>query len=88
MSHIKLKGKKFRAPCKCLTIHTPLTSVVEMKGHFVALRPKSIVKVMVGRSVHLATLFLSKLEQAVNQHFVHILSLVTDNNPLSPLTYT
>ena len=25
--------------------------------------------------------FLSKLEQAVNQYFVHILSLVTDNNP-------
>ena len=25
--------------------------------------------------------FLGKLEQAVNQNFVHILSLVTDNNP-------
>ena len=25
--------------------------------------------------------FLDKLEQAVNQYFVHILSLVTDNNP-------
>ena len=25
------------------------------------------------------TFFLSKLEQAVNQYFVHILSLVTDN---------
>ena len=25
--------------------------------------------------------FLGKLEQAVNQYFVHILSLVTDNNP-------
>ena len=25
--------------------------------------------------------FLRKLEQAVNQYFVHILSLVTDNNP-------
>ena len=48
---------------------------------FVALRPKSTAMVMVGRSVHLTTLFLDKLEQAVNQYFVHILSLVTDNNP-------
>ena len=48
---------------------------------FVALRPKSTAMVMVGRSVHLTTLSLSKLEQAVNQYFVHILSLITDNNP-------
>ena len=34
--------------------------------------------VIAGRSVHLTTLFLGKLEQAVNQYFVHILSLVTD----------
>ena len=27
------------------------------------------------------TFFLGKLEQAVNQYFVNILSLVTDNNP-------
>ena len=27
------------------------------------------------------TFFLGKLEQAVNQYFVYILSLVTDNNP-------
>ena len=26
-------------------------------------------------------IFLDKLEQAVNQYFVHILLLVTDNNP-------
>ena len=26
------------------------------------------------------TFFLGKLEQAVNQYFLHILSLVTDNN--------
>ena len=50
---------------------------------FVALRPKSTAMVMAGRSVHLTTLFfLGKLEQAVNQYFEHILSLVTDNNPL------
>ena len=47
---------------------------------FVALRPKSTAMVMAGRSIHLPTLFLGKLEQAVNQYFVHILSLVTDNN--------
>ena len=42
--------------------------------------------VMAGRSVHLNhTFFLGKLEQAVNQYFVHILSLVTDNNPSSIL---
>ena len=49
---------------------------------FVALRPKSTAMVMAGRSVHLSTLFfLGKLEQAVNQYIMHILSLVTDNNP-------
>ena len=32
---------------------------------------------MVSSSNH--TFFLGKLEQAVNQYFVHILSLVTDN---------
>ena len=49
--------------------------------YFVALRPKSTAMVMAGWSVHLTTLFLGKPEQAVNQYFVHILSLVTDNNP-------
>ena len=43
---------------------------------------KSTAMVLSGRSAHLTTLFfLGKLEQAVNQYFVHILSLVTDNNP-------
>ena len=27
------------------------------------------------------TFFLGKLDQVVNQNFVHLLSLVTDNNP-------
>ena len=48
---------------------------------FVALRHMSTAKVMAGRAVHLTPFFLGKLEQAVNQYFVHILSLVTDNNP-------
>ena len=37
--------------------------------------------VMAGRSVRLTTLFLGKLKQAVNQYFMHILLLVTDNSP-------
>ena len=48
---------------------------------FVALPPKSTAMVIAGRSVHLTTLFPGQAEQAVNQYFVHILSLVTDNNP-------
>ena len=32
-------------------------------------------------SAHVPHFFLGKLEQAVNQYFVHILSLVTDTNP-------
>ena len=34
---------------------------------FVALRPKSTAMVIAGQSVHLTTLFLGRLEQAVNQ---------------------
>ena len=34
---------------------------------FVALRPKSTAMIIAGRSVHLTTLFLGRLEQAVNQ---------------------
>ena len=49
---------------------------------FVALRPKSTAMVMAGQSVYLTTLFfLGKLEQAVNQYLVHIISLVADNSP-------
>ena len=48
---------------------------------FVALHPKSTAMVMARRSVHLTTPFLGKLEQVVNQYFVYILLLVTDNNP-------
>ena len=38
--------------------------------------------VMAGRSVHITTFCLDKLKQAVNQYFVHMLSLVTDNMKL------
>ena len=48
---------------------------------FVALRPISTAKVMSGRSVNLTTLFLGRIEQAVSQYFMHILSVVTGNNP-------
>ena len=34
---------------------------------FVALHPKSTAMVIAGRSVHLTTLFLGRLEQVVNQ---------------------
>ena len=34
---------------------------------FVGLRPMSTAMVIAGRSVHLTTLFLGRLEQAVNQ---------------------
>ena len=46
---------------------------------YILLRPKSTA----GRLVHLTTLFswASLNKQAVNQYLVHILSLVTDNNP-------
>ena len=37
--------------------------------------------VMLGQSVHVTTVFLGKLDQAVSQYFVHILSLLADNNP-------
>ena len=43
---------------------------------------QSTVMVMSGQSVHLTPpFFLGNLDLAVNQYFVHILSLVTDNNP-------
>ena len=48
---------------------------------FVSLCPKSTGTVLAGQSVQLITLLLGKLEQAVNQYFVNILSLVADNNP-------
>ena len=45
-------------------------------------RSQSTAMVMLGRSVYLTTLFfLGKLDLAVNQYFVHVLSLVPDNNP-------
>ena len=40
---------------------------------FYALHPTSPAMVMAGLSVHLTTLFLGKLEQAVNQNLVNIL---------------
>ena len=42
---------------------------------YAALSPKPTNMVMAGRSVHLTTLFPGQ----VNQYFMHILSLVTDN---------
>ena len=43
---------------------------------------QSTAKVMLRWSVHLTTLFPGQTWlEAANQYFVHILSLVTDNNP-------
>ena len=56
-------------------------SEVSFIGLFCCFTSQSTAMVMVGRSVHLTTHFLGKFEQAVNQYFVYILSLVTDNNP-------
>ena len=64
---------------KCF--HLSILCFVLFVVFFFALCLKSTAMVMAGWSVHLTTLFLGKLEQAVNQYFVHILSLVTDNNP-------
>ena len=46
-----------------------LVSVFDGLFVIVALRPKSTAIVMAGRSVYIATLFLGKLEQAVNRYF-------------------
>ena len=47
-----------------------------------ALRPKSTAMVIAGRSVHLTTLISwASLNKQLKPVIVHILSLVTDNNP-------
>ena len=62
----------------CVTLKVSLKEVSEkydfVKKHqmiclfvFVALRPMSTAMVIAGRSVHLSTFFLGRLEQAVNQ---------------------
>ena len=48
---------------------------------FVALRSKPTAMIMTGWQFTQPHFFLGKLEQAVNQYFVHILSVVTDNDP-------
>ena len=67
-------------PCICMNAGVSLLVFVCL---FCCFSPQSTAMVIVGRSDHLRnhTYFLGKLEQAVNQYFVHILSLVTDNNP-------
>ena len=42
-------------------------NTVDLFVCFVALRPQSTAVVIAGQSVHLTTLFLGRLEQAVNQ---------------------
>ena len=45
----------------------PVFFTVDFLFVFVALRPMPTAMVIAGRSVHLTTLFLGRLEQAVNQ---------------------
>ena len=81
MTAVRLQPAALRSPVKrsitetCLQLECCRASDVVC---FVALRPKSTAMVMAGRSVHLTTHFPG---QGVNQCLVHILSLVTDNNP-------
>ena len=60
------------------TVHRQILNCVFVC--FVALRQATAV-VMAGRSFHLTTLFLGKLEQASYQYSVYILSSLTDNCP-------
>ena len=64
--------------------HVISKSVAGPSFCFVALRPKSTAMSLWpwwdGKFTQ-PHFYLGKLEQAVNQYFVHILSLVTDNNP-------
>ena len=50
-------------------------------GLFCCLTSQSTAMVMSERSVHKTTLFLGKLDKAINQYFVDILSLLSDNKP-------
>ena len=61
--------------------HIKQTQIILIVCLFCCFTSQSTAMVMAGRSVDLTTLFLDKLEQAVNQYFVHILLHVTDNNP-------
>ena len=54
---------------------------VNMFVCFVALRPIQQLLSWRDSQFTLPRFFLGKLEQAANQYFVHILLIVTDNNP-------
>ena len=60
---------------------SPITTTSNVFSLVYCFTSLSTAMVMAGRSVHLTAFFLGKLEQAVNQYFLHILLLVTDNNP-------
>ena len=65
----------------CKHVHVFLQTHAHICFVFVALRPKSTAMVMADVQFTYQHIFLDKLEQAVNQYFVLILSLVTDNKP-------
>ena len=58
-------------------VNTNFCLFVCLFGLMLYVLSQSIAMVMSGRSVHLTTLFLGQ----VNQYFVHMVLLVTDNNP-------
>ena len=59
-----------------------MDTVISKSCLFVALRPNSTAMVMAGLSVHLTAFFSwASLNKQLTSTFVHILSLVTDNNP-------
>ena len=61
-------------------MHRTACAHAQFLFRFDAQRPRQVM-VMSGRSVHLTTLFLGKRDLAIKQYLVHILVLVTDNNP-------
>ena len=63
---------------KAVRFHDLLQKLKCLVGWFIALRPSQ--QLWSGQNGQFT--YLGKLGQAVNQYFVHILSFVTDNNPV------
>ena len=67
-------------PCVACKIETRQSLIVCLFGLMLYVPVNSYGHVGMGNSTN-HTFFLGKLDLAVNQYFVHILSLVTNNNP-------
>ena len=78
--HNVLQFFPFNLICTCrLPIAFTAYKKICMFGLVWCLMSQSTAMVMPGRSVHLTTLFLGKLDKANNQFFLHIPLLGTDN---------